>query len=419
MNPLKLIFAYCNVKYNNMYSCNCTALRDAFFCPYTLPGQGRLLCPLYAGQSIKIYYIYYISKTMTIQPQKNSSITDIRNLDRSGLVEFFESHGMRSFRADQTLRWLYSRRAKSFAEMTDLAKEARSLLAENFSIGKPEIRDMQTGEDGTCKFLLGLEDGNAVESVLIKEKDHYTLCISTQVGCAMGCAFCMTGKTGLTRNLSRAEIIGQVIAAMDEAETRGDMRLSNIVLMGMGEPLANYRNVISAIGAITDSNWGLKFSTRKVTLSTAGLADKLGDLAKDTRIRLAVSLNAADNPTRNRLMPVNRIFPIERLIEACSRYPLALRDKITFEYILIKGINDSEKHAFKLAELLRPVRAKINLIPFNPYPGSEFVRPDTDVIEAFQSVLAEKNYTAIIRWSKGTDISAACGQLRGAPNHRS
>ncbi|MFW6052396.1 MAG: 23S rRNA (adenine(2503)-C(2))-methyltransferase RlmN [Desulfosalsimonas sp.] len=350
---------------------------------------------------------------MAIQPQKTATKTDIRNLARSKLVEFFKNHGMRSFRADQTLRWLYFRRAESFEEMTDLAKDARSLLENSFYISKPEIRNMQTDKDGTCKFLFGLEDGNAVESVLIPEKDHYTLCISTQVGCAMGCAFCMTGKTGLIRNMSRAEIIGQVIAAMDEAEKLGDIRLSNIVLMGMGEPLANYKNVVSAIEALTDSNWGMKFSTRRVTLSTAGLADKLDELGRDTRIRLAISLNAADNTTRNRLMPVNKTFPIERLIEACARYPLPARDKITFEYILIKGVNDSKKDALKLARLLRPVRAKINLIPFNSHPGAKFVRPGIDTIEAFQSVLAQKNYTAIIRWSKGTDISAACGQLRG------
>ncbi|MFW6053079.1 MAG: 23S rRNA (adenine(2503)-C(2))-methyltransferase RlmN [Desulfosalsimonas sp.] len=348
-----------------------------------------------------------------IQQKKLSPGTDIRDLDRRQLLEFFESRGMRRFRADQALRWLYFRRAGSFGEMTDLAKDARRLLSSSFTIRRPEISDIQTSEDGTSKFLLALEDGNTVESVLIPEKDHYTLCISTQVGCAMGCAFCMTGKSGLTRNLSRSEIIGQVIAAMDEAEKRGGMRLSNLVLMGMGEPLANYRNVVSAMEAITDASWGLKFSTRRVTLSTAGLADRLKDLAADTRIRLAVSLNAADNETRSRLMPVNKIYPLERLIDACASYPLQPRDKITFEYILIKGVNDSPNDARKLAELLKPVRAKINLIPFNPHPDSEFSRPGTEAIESFRSVLTDKNYTAITRWSKGTDISAACGQLSG------
>ncbi|MBS3808865.1 MAG: 23S rRNA (adenine(2503)-C(2))-methyltransferase RlmN [Desulfobacterales bacterium] len=350
---------------------------------------------------------------MTIQPQKTASKQDIQNLDRQELVDFFESFAMRSFRADQALRWIYSRRAKSFDEMTDLAKDARSLLTRHFYISRPAVQERQTAQDGTCKFLLSLQDGNSVESVLIPEKDHYTLCISTQVGCAMGCKFCMTGKTGLTRNLSRSEIIGQVIAAMDEADAGGGMRLSNIVLMGMGEPLANYENVTGAINVITNSDWGLKFSTRRVTLSTAGLADRFNDLARDSRIRLAVSLNAADNDTRDRLMPINRTIPVERLIDACARYPLPPRDKITFEYILIKGVNDSEKQAYKLAKLLRPVRAKINLIPFNPHPGSRFERPGMDAIEAFQSVLTKKNYTAIIRWSKGTDISAACGQLKG------
>ncbi|MFW6334070.1 MAG: 23S rRNA (adenine(2503)-C(2))-methyltransferase RlmN [Desulfosalsimonas sp.] len=351
-----------------------------------------------------------------IQPQKTKQKTDIRNLGRSELVRFFEDHGMRSFRADQTLRWLYFRRAESFDQMTDLAKDARRLLEKHFSIARPEVKKILTSRDGTRKFLLALQDGNTVESVLIPEKDHYTLCISTQVGCAMGCAFCMTGSTGLTRNLTRAEIVGQVLAAMDFSGAGNDMRLSNIVLMGMGEPLANYRNVAGAICALTDADWGLKFSSRRVTLSTAGLADRFSDLARDAGIRLAVSLNAADNATRNRLMPVNRTFPLERLIDACTRYPLPSRDRITFEYILLKGVNDSQQDALKLARLLKPVRAKINLIPFNPHPGSEFQRPDSDGIENFRSLLIEKNYTAIVRWSKGTDISAACGQLRAEPS---
>lgn len=349
-----------------------------------------------------------------IQPRKPDKKPDIRDISRNELIAFFAGHGMRSFRADQALQWLYARRVQRFEDMTNLAKEARGLLADHFTISRPEVRDVQVAEDGTCKFLFGLDDGNCVESVLIPEKDHYTLCLSTQVGCAMGCAFCMTGKAGLIRNLSRAEIIGQVISCQDEAAARGGMRLSNLVLMGMGEPLANYDNVVGALGVITDGNWGLKFSTRRVTLSTAGLADRFDDLARDTRVRLAVSLNAADNTTRDRLMPINKNIPIERLIAACTRYPLPPRDKITFEYILIKGINDSEKHAKQLAKLLRPVRAKINLIPFNPHPDTLFQRPENAAIEAFQSVLIKNNYTAIIRWSKGSDIDAACGQLRGA-----
>lgn len=349
---------------------------------------------------------------MTLQPQKISPKPDIRNLTREALVDFFESHGMRSFRADQAMRWIYANRAQSFAEMTDLAKDARRLLETHFTIALPQVRQKETGADGTCKFLLDLDDGNTVESVLIPEKDHYTLCISTQVGCAMGCAFCMTGKTGLIRNLTCAEILGQVMVAQNAAEN--DMRLSNIVLMGMGEPLANFDNVTGALSVITDSKYGLQFSTRRVTLSTAGLTSRFDDLARRSRVRLAISLNAADNSTRDRLMPINKSIPIENLIDACARYPLAPRDKITFEYILIRGVNDSQKDAYRLARLLRPVRAKINLIPFNPHPGSHFERPDRDAIEAFQAVLLQKNYTAIIRWSKGTDISAACGQLRGS-----
>ncbi len=351
---------------------------------------------------------------MAIQPLKTAEKPDIRNISGDDLIAFFQNHGIRRFRANQALHWLYARRAKCFDEMTDLAKDARKLLASHFAISSLEILDTQTAQDGTCKYLFGLEDDNTVESVLIPEKDHYTLCISTQVGCALGCAFCMTGKTGLIRNLSRAEITGQVMAAQDAVDVRDDMRLSNIVLMGMGEPLANYDNVVGALGVITNSDWGLKFSNRRVTLSTAGLTDRFEALARDTRVRLAISLNAADNDTRNRLMPVNRRIPMEKLIDACARYPLRPREKITFEYILIKGVNDSKKDAFQLARLLRPVRCKVNLIPFNPHPGSFFERPDHQAIEAFQSVLVNKNYTAIIRWSKGDDIAAACGQLRGS-----
>lgn len=364
-------------------------------------------------KNITSFFLYYISKTMMIQPPKTDINPDIKNLSRNDLVNFFQNHNMRSFRADQTLQWLYARRVHSFHEMTDLAKDARKLLERHFAISSLKVIDTQTSKDGTCKHLFGLGDGNTVESVLIPEKDHYTLCISTQVGCAMGCAFCMTGKNGLIRNLTCAEITGQVMAAQDVADARGDMRLSNIVLMGMGEPLANYDNVISALAIITNGNWGLKFSTRRVTLSTAGLADKFEKLAAQTRVRLAVSLNAADNETRNKLMPINRSIPLERLIDACASYPLRPRDKITFEYILLKDVNDSQKDAFRLAKLLRPVRCKINLIPFNPHPGSAFQRPDPKTIEEFQAALMSKNYTVIIRWSKGADIAAACGQLKG------
>jgi 23S rRNA (adenine2503-C2)-methyltransferase len=231
------------------------------------------------------------------------------------------------------------------------------------------------------------------------------------VGCAQGCRFCRTAKGGFVRNLSKGEIIAQVrdIANhLDDAK-----RLTNIVLMGMGEPLANYRNVIEAVKTLTDSDTGLGFSSRKITISTAGLVPRLADLGRESTVNLAISLNATDNETRSMLMPINRKYPIETLLDACAQYPLMPRRKITFEYVLIKGVNDSRQDAERLATLLRPIRAKINLIPFNTYQGCEFERPDESVIDDFKEILTQKHYTVIIRHSKGQDISAACGQLSG------
>jgi 23S rRNA (adenine2503-C2)-methyltransferase len=267
--------------------------------------------------------------------------------------------------------------------------------------------------DGSVKYLFRLQDGKNIESVLIPEKDHYTLCISSQVGCAQGCRFCLTGQAGFGRNLTSGEIIAQIRDIQYEiTKNRKPCKpLTNIVFMGMGEPLANYRNVLAAIDIITDEQIGLRFSTRRVTLSTAGLVPRLYDLSRDTQVNLAVSLNAVDNETRSRLMPINKTYPLESLISACRNYPVQPRRRITFEYVLLKGLNDSPEDAKRLAELLRPIRAKINLIPFNEYAGSEFRRPDEPAVEIFRDILIKRNYTAIVRHSKGRDISAACGQL--------
>lgn len=337
--------------------------------------------------------------------------TDIIELDRDDLVQWFADRGERTFRAEQVMRWIYGQNVEGFEQMTNLGKTLRQQLGQAFSILPMTVAAEKTAADGTRKFLFALADGHHIETVLIPERDHYTLCISTQVGCAMGCRFCMTAAGGLTRNLTKGEIVGQVLAV--KKQVPDDRRLSNIVLMGMGEPLANFDNVIRALDVITDGHCGLQFSTRRVTLSTAGLVPRLADLAAATKIRLAVSLNAADNTTRDMLMPVNRRYPIEDLLNACANYPLAARDKITFEYILIKGVNDSIADARRLAKILAPIRAKINLIPFNPHPESEFDRPDQAAIDAFQAVLHDKHFTAIVRWSKGTEIAAACGQLKG------
>jgi 23S rRNA (adenine2503-C2)-methyltransferase len=340
--------------------------------------------------------------------------TDIKELTRDRLVAWLEARGIEAYRADQILKWVYVRQADAFDEMTDLGKGIRFRLSRHFTIDRLEKVRVETSKDGSVKTLFRLKDANAIESVLIPEKGHYTLCISTQVGCAQGCGFCLTAKGGLVRNLTAGEIIAQVRDAVRDIASSGggSLPLTNIVLMGMGEPLANFRHVTQALDIITDSETGLQFSDRRITLSTVGLASRLPDLNRAARVNLAVSLNAADNRTRSRLMPINRVYPLETLIEACRKFQLKPRRRITFEYILIKGINDSPEDAERLGSLLRPVKAKINLIPFNEYQGSDFKRPDESAILLFQETLIRRHYTAVIRRSKGQDISAACGQLR-------
>ncbi|MBW1893409.1 MAG: 23S rRNA (adenine(2503)-C(2))-methyltransferase RlmN [Deltaproteobacteria bacterium] len=340
--------------------------------------------------------------------------TDIKDLTKQELALWLNDHDIRSFHAEQIFKWIYIRQADSFHVMTDLGKIARDLLSLNFSINRLDIKGIENSEDGSRKYLIQLNDGRYIESVLIPEKDHYTLCISTQVGCAQGCLFCMTARAGFIRNLSSGEITAQI---RDIKKNMADSSLlKNIVFMGMGEPLANFNNVIRAIEVITDGDSGFKFSTRRVTVSTAGLVPKLFDLGRNTSVNLAISLNATDDKKRSMLMPVNRKYPIKKLIEACELYPLPNRRKITFEYILIKGINDSEDDAERLAKLLRPVKAKINLIPFNEHKESDFKRPSDALVRNFQKILSDNGYTTIVRQSKGRDISAACGQLGAGLN---
>jgi 23S rRNA (adenine2503-C2)-methyltransferase len=336
--------------------------------------------------------------------------TDILEMSREQLIVWLAEREIASYRADQIQKWVYLRQADSFEPMTNISKEIRTLLAQHFVIGRLAVERIETSRDGSRKYLFKLKDGKYIESVLIPERDHYTLCVSSQVGCAQGCLFCLTAAGGFERNLTRGEIIAQVRDIKNELED--PMRLTNIVFMGMGEPLANYKNLVSAIGVITDTDAGLRLASRRVTVSTAGLVSRLSDLGRDTRVNLAVSLNATDNDTRDRLMPINRIYPLVKLLEACRQYPPAPGRRITFEYILIQGVNDSENDARRLAKLLQPIRCKINLIPYNPHEGCDFDRPPEAVIQAFYNILFAKNYTVIIRRSKGQDISAACGQLR-------
>lgn len=333
---------------------------------------------------------------------------DIRNLNREELKDLVRDLGKETYRAQQIIQWIYRHRVHAFQEMTNLSKDLRNLLQAKTRVGRLETEDVETSQDGSRKFLLVLGDGERVESVLIPDKKRLTLCVSTQVGCALGCRFCLTGQEGFRRSLTPGEIVGQILAVQDTLESAG---LTNIVLMGMGEPLANFASTIKALEIMTYSE-GLGFSKRKITLSTAGLVPMIEKLGQSPRhCRLAVSLNAADNRTRSTLMPINRKYPLEDLLAACRRFPLAPRERITFEYVLIRGINDTPEDARRLSKILHGVRSKVNLIPYNPSPGLPFERPEEESVLAFQEVLVERHVTAMTRKSRGTDISAACGQL--------
>ncbi len=343
-----------------------------------------------------------------------SRLKDIKELSEKDLIQWLGLHNIKPYRAGQIQEWIYMRQTDQFSDMTNLSKDLRELLSEHFTIDRLKVKTVQTSTDGSRKYLFELRDLNLIESVLIPEKNHYTLCVSSQVGCAQGCRFCRTAQNGLIRNLTRGEIIAQVrdLIQQVDSDPHESLRLTNIVFMGMGEPLANYRNLVSALQTLTGNNNGLRISFRRITVSTAGIVPKLAALGHDTPVNPAISLNATDNDTRSFLMPINRKYPIEELLEACRTYPLRSHGMMTIEYILIKGINDSQHDANRLSNLLKSIRAKINLIPFNEFEGSEFKRPDESVILKFQKILLDKNFTVIIRQSKGADISAACGQLR-------
>ncbi len=342
---------------------------------------------------------------------------NLLDLSREQLAAWLAKRGIAAYRAGQILKWVYHRQADDFVEISDLAKQMRALLAGHFRIPRLEVRAEQTSADGTRKFLFGLEDGESIETVLIPERDHYTLCVSSQVGCAQNCRFCLTAKGKLTRNLTQGEILGQVRDVKNRLPD--PERLTNLVFMGMGEPLANFEPLMGALAIITDGGVGLGFAAKRVTVSTAGLVPQMLAFGQRSRVSLAVSLNAADEETRSRLMPINRVHPIDSLLAACRAYPLPPGRRITFEYILIKGVNDAPEDARRLARLLAPIRCKVNLIPFNPHAGSGFERPAEEAILAFQELLVRKHFTVIIRHSKGQDISAACGQLRARALERS
>lgn len=333
---------------------------------------------------------------------------DLKDLSLNELEDFISTFGLKPYRAKQIFKWLFQKHAHSIDSMTDLSKDIRKELSKNCYVGHLTLKRMDQSKDNSKKFLFETSDNNGIESVLIPERNHWTLCISTQIGCPMKCKFCYTGEKGLLRNLSVSEILNQVGTVLKIGEFKE--KLPNIVIMGMGEPLSNYDNTVKSIQTLL-SQWGFNFSHRKVTVSTVGLVPQMNQLAKDLPVNLAISLNAPNNKIRNRIMPINKKFPIEGLINTAKNYPLSKRKRITFEYILIKDINDSDENAYELAEILKGFPCKINLIPFNEHHATIFKQPDEDRITKFRAILLKKKFTAPIRRSKGSDIAAACGQL--------
>jgi 23S rRNA (adenine2503-C2)-methyltransferase len=332
-------------------------------------------------------------------------------MDAGALERFFAEQGEKPFRARQLLHWIHQRGETDFARMSDLAKNLREKLGAAARVDPPLIVGDTLAQDGTRKWLLKVDDANAVEAVFIPETNRGTLCVSSQAGCVLDCAFCSTGKQGFNRNLSTAEIIGQLWLANRLLE--GERPVSNVVMMGMGEPLLNLDNVIPALRLMLDDNaYGL--SRRRVTVSTSGVIPGMDRLRDECPVALAVSLHAPNDELRDHLVPVNRKYPLRELVAACNRYlEKAPRDFITFEYVMLEGVNDNDKHARELLRIAERVRCKFNLIPFNPFPGSEFARSGAERIRRFAEILQRGGLTVTTRKTRGDDIAAACGQLAG------
>jgi len=350
----------------------------------------------------------------------NAERVNLLGLERPGLESFVQELGSKPFRARQLMGWLYKRGEGSFAGMTDLAKDFRAQLEERAAVRVPDIVREQRSSDGTRKWLLSADASQAFEMVYIPEADRGTLCISSQVGCVLDCAFCSTAQQGFNRNLTTAEIVGQVWLANRELgfEPGGDRIVTNVVLMGMGEPLANFRNVVPALRIFTD-DLGFDLSRRRVTLSTSGLVPMIYRLAQETNVALAVSLHAPDDALRSELVPINRKHPIAELLDACWHYLDEQNGRsVTFEYVMLEGVNDSRAQARDLAKLLKGHPAKVNLIPFNPFRGTSFRRSPLERIQAFRDELLQRGVLATIRRTRGEDIDAACGQLAGRVQDR-
>jgi 23S rRNA (adenine2503-C2)-methyltransferase len=343
---------------------------------------------------------------------------ELIGLSRDELAAELAKLGAPAFRARQLWQWIYVRGATSFEGMTDLSKDFRATLAERFVIGRPQPVSRQQSTDGTQKWLLRFVDGQEAECVHIPEEDRGTLCVSSQVGCTLSCKFCHTGTQKLVRNLTPAEIVGQIMACRDVfgewPAPEGGRKLTNIVMMGMGEPLFNFDNVVQALKIAMDPA-GLAVSRRKITLSTAGVAPMIRRCGEELNVMLAVSLHAVTDELRDLIVPLNRKYPIAELLAACRTYPgLSNARRITFEYVMLKGVNDSLAEARQLVRLLAGIPAKVNLIPFNPWPGAPYECSSDEAIAAFASVLMKAGYVSPVRTPRGRDIMAACGQLKSA-----
>lgn len=340
---------------------------------------------------------------------------DIKSLSREELVSRFAALGQPAYRADQVLQWIYEKQAESFDQMSNLSAALREKLSASFDLNAVHALKTRNASDTTEKFLFQLRDHSLIETVLIpatpgltSSSDRHTVCVSTQVGCAFACKFCASGLDGVKRNLTAAEIVDQVL----QIQKLSGEKVNNIVVMGMGEPLANYDNLLRAL-KIINASWGLGIGARKITVSTVGLVPRIKQLADEPmQIRLAVSLHGATDEVREKMIPVNKKYPLKELLAACDYYANTRKRMMTFEYILIDGVNDSLEQAHKLGAIARRLRAKVNLIPYNPVEGLPWKRPDRDRCKMFQHTLQSHDVTSTLRMEKGTDINAACGQLR-------
>lgn len=362
-----------------------------------------------------------VSSSDEAKLQDGVAKTNLLGMPEAKLVAFFESIGEKKFRAIQVMKWIHQLGAESFDEMTNVSKSLRAKLNECAEIRAPIVEQQLDSADGTRKFLIRVTGGSVVETVFIPDGDRGTLCVSSQVGCSLDCSFCMTGKQGFNRDLTAAEIIGQVWLAaksFGQLAANGPRRVTNVVMMGMGEPLLNFDNVVDAMSLMMHDNaYGI--SKRRVTLSTSGVVPQLDRLSQYTDACLAISLHAPNDELRNELVPINRKYPIAMLLDSAKRYIEAMPDthrKITIEYTLIDQVNDRPHHARELAELLRDVPVKINLIPFNPFNLSNYKRVSNNALRKFQDILMEEGYITTVRTTRGDDIDAACGQLAGSVN---